>query len=286
MGSKGKRDANCTRDVNSTPLRPAKKVDLKATPVKFGDSSYAADEDDHAVSFVDKIWPLLEARMNSWLEDKLSNIISAAASDCINKIVLSPEFKTSLQESIGFDLSACTNRVGELDQTVKDLQNEIEELRAKTDDLEQYSRRNNIRVSGIEELPGESTDDLIKDILKKELDISILESDICRSHRIGNQRDKPRQIIVKFTNHNTKVKILKKRKDLKNKGSQIYINEDITKTRLGILQILKEQGKDLIHKTWTIDGVIFARLKRDNNKVISFSTFRECSKFLMNSISY
>ena len=113
-----------------------------------------------------------------------------------------------------------------------------------------------------------------------------LQSIAVRSHRIGKQRDKPRQIIVKFTNHNTKVKILKKRKDLKNKGSQIYINEDITKTRLGILQILKEQGKDLIHKTWTIDGVIFARLKRDNNKVISFSTFRECSKFLMNSISY
>lgn len=60
--------------------------------------------------------------------------------------------------------------------------------------------------------------------------------------------------------------------------------KDNTKTMLGILWLLNEQGKDLIYKTWTIDGVISSRLKKDNSKVISFSTITECSKFLMNSI--
>lgn len=88
---------------------------------------------------------------------------------------------------------------------------------------------------------------------------------------------------VKFTSHNIKVRILEKWKDLKAKGSHIHLNEDITKTRLAILHLLNEQGKHLIYKTWTIDGIIFARLQKENNKVLSFSTMRKCSKFLLNS---
>lgn len=106
---------------------------------------------------------------------------------------------------------------------------------------------------------------------------------ICSSHRIGRCSNKPQQMTVKFTSHNIKVRTLKKWKDLKAKGSHIHLNEDITKTRLAILHLLNEQGKHLIYETWTIDGIIFARLQKQNNKVLSFSTMRECSKFLLNS---
>ena len=62
-----------------------------------------------ALSFVDKIWPLLEKRMESRVEEKLSSITTATF-DCINKFFQSVDFKASLQESNGFDLADCSNK--------------------------------------------------------------------------------------------------------------------------------------------------------------------------------
>ena len=110
---------------------------------------------------------------------------------------------------------------------------------SKCDDLEQYSRRNNIRIVGVPEANEEDTDELTTALVKRNLGIEVNKTDICRSHRLG--RKKPgqhRQIIVKFTRHNVKSTIMRKKKILREEGSNIEIQEDLTQGRLDAIKKL------------------------------------------------
>ena len=76
-------------------------------------------------------------------------------------------------------------------------------------DLEQYTRRTNVRIYGIAEQPEENTDNLAVDFFKSELKVDVASNDISRSHRVGKKSEaKPRPIIVRFTKHKTKVAVI------------------------------------------------------------------------------
>ena len=54
----------------------------------------------------------------------------------------------------------------------------------------------------------EDTDGLVKDVAAKKLDVELTKHDLVRSHRVGRKSempDTPRDVIVRFTTHNTKV---------------------------------------------------------------------------------
>jgi len=70
------------------------------------------------------------------------------------------------------------------------------------DDLEQYSRHDNIRFQGIKDNLKENTNDLSEVIEKLKIDIK--PSDTCSGRRLHT---KPLQIIVKFV-HNMKAQIM------------------------------------------------------------------------------
>nr|KAG5705337.1 hypothetical protein BaRGS_011109 [Batillaria attramentaria] len=65
---------------------------------------------------------------------------------------------------------------------------QILHLQDRVDELEQYSRRNNIRISDIPEIDGEDTDDLIIAI-GNEIGVTITEEMIDRSHRVDKKGD-------------------------------------------------------------------------------------------------
>ncbi|EDO36488.1 predicted protein [Nematostella vectensis] len=202
-----------SEDESTTPTKTSKKQDLEETPMK---QNYSNTDDDQASSFVEKVWPLLEVKMNSWIEGKLHSLVTTVATEDVTKLISSDDFQESLTEAIG------------LNEFKDDLMNEIEDKFGKS---EQYSRQKNIRIGGIPEDDSEEreqTDGKVINLIKENLGITILPTDICRSHRTGKKKDsKPRQI-VKFTRHNTKLEVMRKRKELKQKKSSIFINEDLT----------------------------------------------------------
>ena len=85
----------------------------------------------------------------------------------------------------------------------------------RTDELDQYSRRENVRIFG---KPEDYTvkDDAKKQLLKLagELDISLQEKDI-RVHRLGKKKrsnaDKPRGIIARFVSYAKKQEFIKEK---------------------------------------------------------------------------
>ena len=71
-----------------------------------------------------------------------------------------------------------------------------EALDCRLDDLEQYTRRTNIRIYGIPESnvenggPREDTDNLAMNFVKEELGVGLKPEDISRSHRVGKRSSK------------------------------------------------------------------------------------------------
>ena len=163
-----------------------------------------------------------------------------------------------------------TNKISAMEKQLSLQAEQIATLKKSSQDAEQYSRRNCVRVFGIQETAEENTDSIILNIAKEKLGVDLGIQDIDRSHRVGpeqnmSQRTKhsepsntsvpsssrsdstwaskvassgktshPRAIIIKFASYCTRQAILQARRKLKNTG--ISISEDLSSTNYAILK--------------------------------------------------
>ena len=106
--------------------------------------------------------------------------------------------------------------------------NRIRDLESSNTYLESYMRRSNLIFDGCHEREQEDVRTLIVNILTNVLKLEInTDSEIDKVHRYGRSlAGKPRPIIVKFTKHSTRDKVLQAARQLKNFPEKIFINED------------------------------------------------------------
>ncbi|KAI4459258.1 hypothetical protein MML48_6g00005541 [Holotrichia oblita] len=100
---------------------------------------------------------------------------------------------------------------------VKDLQKLCD---GKVINLEQYDRHNNLRMFGVQESDGENIEEIVTDILKSKLGINITSDFFERCHRVGKE-------------------INRRKNELK--GSSIFLNDDLTQSRLVKFKNLQEE---------------------------------------------
>lgn len=139
-------------------------------------------------------------------------------------------------------------------------------LNEKSNNLEQYTRRNSVRVYGITDKKNETPDEtairVIK-LAKDKLNISLQQTDIDVAHRMGrHNNDGNRPIICKFVRRYVKTEVMKVRRKLK--GSAIVIREDLTHENAKLLE--NTSAHDKVQAAWSDEGKIVALLK--NNKKI------------------
>lgn len=138
----------------------------------------------------------------------------------------------SAAESLTQSVDKLTNAVGQLNQ-------ELKQSKQKYDDLEQYSRRNNIIISNFILKDSESLEAQVCNFLNKYVGSPILTTEIDRAHKIlkranADDSNKPPDIIVKFVSYRTKASILTKepmvklREDNDNKPSSILTHTTYT----------------------------------------------------------
>lgn len=130
-------------------------------------------------------------------------------------------------------------KVAELESVVSTLS----ELPDRVREMEDYSRRNNVRVSGIPPLPQENSEKLqahIQAILREKMNIS---PTIDVVHRTGQPMPgKPRPVVVRFVKHKDRQDCLKSTPKLK--GSDIYISEDLSKATVDIQKLKRPELDD------------------------------------------
>ena len=118
--------------------------------------------------------------------------------------------------------------------------------REKLVDLEDRSRRNNLRVDGMIESERENwevTEEKVKSLFREQLNISE-EIEIDRAHRVGRwDKNKPRTIVLRCHRYKQKVEIQRAAKKLK--GTGVYINDDYSNETLQIRKELLKTAREL-----------------------------------------
>ena len=209
-----------------------------------------------------------------------------------NKVVSKLEQRLDEQEE---KINLQQTKIEKLESTLALRQNIIEKLhRAETkiDDMEQYSRRSCLRISGVEVFEG---DENINDTIKKcynEVGLPFNECDIDRAHRLGKpyvdnvSKKKVQQIIVKFKSWEPRTKFYKNRPKSFVNGQKHEVpfrcNLDLTSRRYNLLKDVRGITKHYPEINYAFADVnckLGIRLHSDN-ECVYFNDKKELDEIL------
>ncbi len=145
--------------------------------------------------------------------------------------------------------------------------------RYETDKLEQYQRKDNLCIYGLEE-ENEETEDVVEAKvieLAADMGVTLVSDNISVAHRLGKPQasNRSRPVIVRFCHRKKRNEMLKKRAELKKKQRKVFVNEDLTPMRVAMFKIVKEQPN--VKSVTTRDGKILVWLT-DKNRPVEIHT--------------
>lgn len=132
---------------------------------------------------------------------------------------------------------------------------ELTSVMDKVDDLENRSRRNNVRFTGIPEGAEKEhggAENFIEKFVKEKLKVEISSSSIQRAHRVnvGKNTNQPRPIVAHFWNYKEKENVIKaapKQRPQMN-GKDVFVNHDyssiVMQKRKALLPVMNEKRKE------------------------------------------
>ena len=111
------------------------------------------------------------------------------------------------------------------DDCIRALQDNVEELQTKLDDLEQQGRKDSVRIFGLPEVDPGTTDEKVIKLCNEwmKLEPPLALEEIAVSHRLGLQKTPedaavvppPRPLLVKFVSRRSKQRVMEVRKNLR-----------------------------------------------------------------------
>ena len=211
---------------------------------------------------------------NSTFLDKIKQIVKSMVTTVVDAtyqrlIDISEKNQGSIHD-LQVNMDEAQKELKKLHEIVDSQKEQLDMLKRANNDLEQYSRRNCVRIFGIPEHHGEDPDQLaINDVFKKHLKLDISPTDIERSHRVGKvdpDPDKHRALIVKFCSYRVRKQVIASRRKLK--GTKISIQEDLTAKNQALYRKVYKSVKvnPKVESAWTSDGRIFAQVKATGGK--------------------
>ena len=249
-------DSTVSADISITDKQTA--TDLEAimamatsTPLPVDDVEEASDTPHITIppSEMMKISELLKETFRGEIESMVDSVVKGVLKGLQERITALEKTNDALQT----ENKALTSKVASLEKQIEQ--------------GEQYGRRNCLRISGLKEEANEDTDALVMSIAST-IGSEIQISDIDRSHRVGSprhQRDRPRDVIVKFATYRPRQKFFKRRTALKDTGYRgVFVNEDLTRQRSSLLYEARKLFKSsLVKGAWSSDGTILVRDQSD-----------------------
>lgn len=176
------------------------------------------------------------------------------------------------------------DKISKLEKLLEAKDKKIHELENRIDDLEQYSRKEDIIVSGLkivrpyaEVVEGEAqdprqekrnfTESQTLDTLNQH-GMEITENEISACHVIGKRKDDGSQsVIIRFVSRKSKMRVMARGKNLKNTG--IYVNEHLTKKNGEIAKKARDLKRaKKVMDTWVRDTKIFVKDKEGKVMIV------------------
>ena len=130
-------------------------------------------------------------------------------------------------------------------EDINELWKDNDQLCERLRDLEDRSRRDNLRIDGIAEVENETweqTEEILHNLFKEKLELENISVE--RAQRVGNKgKNNKRTIVLKLASFKDKLKIISEAQKLK--GTNISINEDYSKETLEIRKEKWKEAKEL-----------------------------------------
>lgn len=168
-------------------------------------------------------------------------------------------------------------RLNKVEESCKMYQDEVSSLGDRVDQLEQYTRKDNVIISGIkatsyadatsvagedEDVTDEKLEESVLKFFDTEIGVKLAPCDINITHYLPAKVGK--NILVKFTTRKAKLLVLKNRSKLK--GKNIYISEHLTKRNNQLFYRARMLCKDKrISRAWIRNSKLFVRTNGEPN---------------------
>ena len=200
---------------------PARKRLFVDSPAK--DSSATTTVDLEAV--VTNVTNAVMDRVTNNLQTMIRLAVDAAISTHLER----------LKEDVTEELKRIS---GKMRNEVSELARENDDLRTRVGELEhmlyQQSTACSLVVSGLPEDKQEDAIETALNLFNKDLGLDLEKATIQESFRLGREPTKPpsrpRPILVRLHNPQTKARVMAKRKELKTKRPTVFVNDDLTPT--------------------------------------------------------
>ncbi|XP_065685038.1 uncharacterized protein LOC136097048 [Hydra vulgaris] len=181
----------------------------------------------------------------------------------LSEVQKAVEFISKSYDKIIIELTELKKPESKKSPDKSNIENGTNNIKEKIAELEDRSRRNNLRFIGIKDKANETweeSEQKIKDFLITKLNIreKIL---IDRAHRVGKENGKNRSIIVRFQNYKDKALVLNKYTTMKLWNERLYVNEDLSDFTMDLRRKLFKEAKELRAK-----GFETILLERQTNK--------------------
>lgn len=175
-----------------------------------------------------------------------------------------------MMQEMKADLAALKRENQELRVANETLDDEVGQLRDRVRTLEQYTRRNNVEISGVPVTPGEKVVEIVKDV-GTALGVPLQDIDIAAAHRIPSfKKDVIPSIVVQFQHRATRdswVDNFRKKKTMTAREvnpaypvNRLYVNEHLSPENKLFLARLKKKCREIgFEYAWCRDGKFYAR---------------------------
>ena len=229
--------------------------------------------------------PLADDLIEALQDDRVLEAFSKA---------LSPLITLSVQEAVKKHLEGLSSTVRELkadntrltEENAK-MQKIIQEHSTRLNDIEAYSRVDNLIIRGLPEktvaerasdAPAlqagvpllqesyESVEGTVLEFFNSTLGVRVQPQDISVAHRIkAGLKEKVRPVIVRFQNRQTRNAVYRAKKNLKDMvGNHVFISEHLTKTASDLFYSARKLVKEKrITAAWTQNGQVFIKVSAD-----------------------
>lgn len=258
-----------------------KKKKKKITPVvmaKLPESDTDMDDGDVELTLAEQLKEI-NSKLSNFItrdDDSLKQLIKDTFKQMKEEFLKSVSHRIDLLEGRLFDKEIENDQLKKQIETLEqdneqnkednakkitEVEAENLELHEQLNELEQYGRRNSIRIVGIPEAVNETSEETAKiasEALSHHMpDVTLRRNDIDIAHRLGKKDGgyKPRAIIMKFVSRMTRENVFRGRKALK--GTNIYVNEDLTWINHHILACVRKKQSDEVESAWTKNGHIY-----------------------------
>ena len=201
-----------------------------------------------------------------------------------------PDIQSAIKAIVGEQMREDLHaELGTLRKEVKQLRSRVADLEEEVENLEQYSRRNCLRISGVPESDNEDAAMKTLELFNEKMKLTppIQPTDVDRIHRLGKKNEgpnaRPRGIIVKFATYGVRNRVMLARRSLRTDSTSmenaVYINESLTRQRSTLMYKARMmKRKKMLQDVWSHDGNIV--IKDNQGRIRSGKTCAEIEKMI------